>query len=414
MSEKFSIVLRGIVMTLVVMLFVSMAYAATDTVVYSFDRIDGGAPASFLILDAAGNLYGTTAAGGAYGYGTVFELSPDGNGKWTEKVLYSFDPNNGQDGSRPEAGLIFDAAGNLYGTTYAGGTYGCGIGFELTPQAGGGWAEQLLHSFAGKGGDGCGPRAGLIFDAAGNLYGTTARGGAHSFGTVFELMPQAGGGWQEEVLYSFAGIGTGGATPNAGLIFDPSGNLYGTTWAGGSRNVGTVFELTPQAGGGWQEKALYSFLGLEDGGRPLSCLTLDAAGNLYGTTSQGGTGFNQGTVFELTSAGNGKWTKSILCSFGSFGQSGDGSQPTAGLIFDSAGNLFGTTKFGGSHRYGAVFGMRRTAGGWQEGRLHSFNNNGTDGCQPQAGLTLDTAGNLYGTTLCGGTHGHGTVFTLKR
>src|SRR5208337_2813918 len=200
-------------------------------------------------------------------------------GGWTEKVLYSF-KFTGMDGTYPNPGLIFDAAGNLYGTTSYGGAYGSyGTVFELTPTKGGGWTEQVLHSFNYDGTDGADPFAGLIFDAAGNLYGTTQSGGTYGPGTVFELTPMQGGGWKEQVLYSFNFNGADAEYPYAGLIFDKAGNLYGTTEAGGTHyrttrfggtyNVGTVFELTPTQGGGWTEKLLHSFNNTgKDGYRP--------------------------------------------------------------------------------------------------------------------------------------------------
>src|ERR1019366_934096 len=210
------------------------------------------------------------------------------------KVLYSF-IHNGTDGGFPQAGLIFDAAGNLYGTTSEGGTSsscsgGCGTVFELTPTAGGGWTEKVLHNFNSNGTDGANPYAGLIFDAAGNLYGTTTVGGTYYYGTVFELTPTAGGGWTEKVLHSFNYNGTDGNNPQASLTIDAAGNLYGTTSGGGTYGnyKGTVFELTPAAGGDWTETVLHNFVG-PDGAAPLAGLIFDAAGNLYGTTSGGGT-----------------------------------------------------------------------------------------------------------------------------
>jgi len=200
---------------------------------------------------------------------------------WTEKVLHSFH-RNGTDGYTPQASLIFDAAGNLYGTTVDGGTYRGGTVFELTPQAGGGWTETVLHSFHRNGTDGASPYAGLVLDAAGNLYGTTVDGGTYGRGAVFELTPEAGGGWTEQVLHNF-GNGTDGAFPYAGLVLDAAGNLYGTTCQGGTHGRGAVFELTPQAGGGWTDKVLHSF-DPTDGYYPEAGLIFDAAGNLYGTT----------------------------------------------------------------------------------------------------------------------------------
>ena len=335
---------------------------------------------------------------------------------WNEKVLHGF--GDGTDGINPPADLIFDTAGNLYGTTYEGGDYNYGTVFELTPTAGGGWTEKVLHSFNNNGTDGYYPLAGLIFDAAGNLYGTTWHGGTYNElggGTVFELTPTAGGGWTETVLHSF-GNGADGIGPEAGLIFDAAKvNLYGTTAGGGSYSVGTVFELTPTAGGGWTETVLYSFNDNgTDGWESLAGLIFDAAGNLYGTTWAGGT-YGGGTVFELTPAGG--WTEKVLHSFSWIGT--DGFWPYAGLIIDAAGNLYGTTGAGGPSGWGMVFELTPTAGGgWTEKMLHSFPyDNGTDGSQPVAGLIFDAVGNLYGTTEYGGTYsncygGCGTVFEL--
>ena len=320
---------------------------------------------------------------------------------WNEKVLHDFS-NNGTDGFYPYGGLIFDAAGNLYGTTQVGGTYNNGTAFELTPTAGGGWTEQVLYSFGG------GLYDGLIFDAAGNLYGTMGGGGVGGYGTVFELTPTAGGGWSEEVLYSF-GEGTDGGGPYAGVIFDKNGNLYGTTTKGGTYGWGTVFELTPAAGGGWTETVLHSFNNNgTDGYTPLAGLIFDAVGNLYGTTWHGGAyGYPGGTVFELTPTAGGGWTETVLHSFNGT----DGSNPYAGLIFDVAGNLYGTTSNGGDYGLGTVFELTPAAGGgWTEQVLHSFN--GTDGNGPIAGLIFDKNGDLYGTTAGGGNYGHGTVFEL--
>jgi uncharacterized repeat protein (TIGR03803 family) len=237
----------------------------------------------------------------------VFELSPNAGGGWTEKVLHSF-KNNGNDGSSSYASLIFDGVGNLYGTTAGGGAKSLGTVFELRPKTGGGWTEKLLHSFIDSGKDGYYPEAGLIFDASGNLYGTTAFGGSGSCtdgcGTVFELTPKTGGGWTEKILHNLNNNGKDGYYPFArGLIFDGAGNLYGTTESGGSGSCrdgcGTVFELTPKTGGGWTEKVLYNFKNnSRDGRKPGAGLIFDASGNLYGTTYGGGHG--GGTVFEIT------------------------------------------------------------------------------------------------------------------
>jgi uncharacterized repeat protein (TIGR03803 family) len=332
-----------------------------EKVLHGFNDEDGYGPFAGLIFDAAGNLYGTTTSGGAFNQGTVFELTPTAGGGWTEQVLYSFcSQTNCTDGAYPLAGLIFDAAGNLYGATYNGGiypcgAYGCGTVFELSPTAGGGWTETVLHSF-GNGTDGAFPYAGLIFDAAGNLYGTTTGGGTYRGGTVFQLTPTAGGGWAEQVLYSFCSQTncTDGGGPG-GLIFDAAGNLYGTTGGGGAYGGGTVFELSPTAGGGWTEKVLHSFNGT-DGTGP-SAVIFDAAGNLYGTTEYGGAyggNLGDGTVFELTPTAGGGWTEKVLHSFGN---GTDGAWPLAGLIIDAAGNLYGMTWIGGDYGGGTVFAL---------------------------------------------------------
>jgi uncharacterized repeat protein (TIGR03803 family) len=214
-------------------------------------------------------------------------------------VLHNFQ-SNFRDGFNPDAGLIFDGSGNLYGTTFYGGPTGGGTVFELTPKAGGGWTEKILHSFGGKG-DGSEPRAGLIFDGSGNLYGTTSSGGSDGYGAVFELTPKAGGGWTEKLLHSFIVNGKNdGNSPVSGLVLDSSGNLYGTTQYGGTYYVGTVFELTPKAGGGWTEKIVHNFdsNNHKDGYSPVAGLIIDATGNLFGTTYSGGT-YGYGTVFGI-------------------------------------------------------------------------------------------------------------------
>jgi uncharacterized repeat protein (TIGR03803 family) len=340
-GNRLSIGLSAALSFFAVVLSVTSTWAATnEKVLLNFNYTDGNSPVAGLIFDAAGNLYGTTAGGGTYGYGTVFELTPTAGGSWTEQVLHNF--GNGTDGFYPYAGLIFDKNGNLYGTTYKGGAYGAGTVFELTPTGGGGWAEQVLHNF-GNGTDGTYPEAGLIFDAAGNLYGTTAGGGTSAGGTVFELTATG----TETVLHNF-GNGTDGSYLLAGLIFNAGGNLYGTTNEGGAYGAGTVFELTP-TGGGWTERVLHNFFStLLDGGGPLAGLTFDAGGNLYGTTYYGGTSAG-GTVFELTPTG----TEQVLHSFNNNGT--DGFLPYAGLIFDAVGNLYGTTSAGGTYGYGTVF-----------------------------------------------------------
>jgi uncharacterized repeat protein (TIGR03803 family) len=417
----------------------TQTFAASESTLWNFGNgNDGGAPQAGLVTDTDGNLYGTTILGGVFGGGTVFELTPPSivGGQWSESVLWNF---NGEDGFEPYAGLVIDANGNLYGTTIGGGAFAsendpfAGTVFELTlPSTNGGkWTESVLWSF-GDGTDGFSPAAGLIMDGGGNLYGTTAAGGAFSAGTVFEVSPPSaiGGSWTESVLWSF-GSGADSSEPFAGLIVDKSGNLYGTTSAGGAygesattHGDGTAFELTPPAtiAGDWTEAVLWSFGNGKDGATPEAGLILDASGNLYGTTSKGGSygasSGGYGTAFELSPPAtiDGNWTESVLWSFGN---GSDGAAPEAGLITDLSGNLYGTTSKGGSYDisqggYGTTFELSppaTTDGNWTESILWSFGL-GDDGVQPQANLSMDAKGNLYSTSLVGGTFGAGTVFEI--
>ncbi len=262
-----------------------------ESVLHSFGHAkDGATPQAGVILDSVGNLYGTTETGGVAGAGTVFELILNG-GVWTEKVLHSFDTKYGFE---LMAGLTMDGAGNLYGTTFVGGVYGYGTVFELIPN-GGKWTLNVLHSFNIR--YGAYPLAGVILDAAGNIYGTTSNGGAYRDGVVFELISN-NGKWTEKVLHNFNG--KFGMNPQAGLILDSSGNLYGTTSQGGLHNGGTVFELMPN-NGKWTENVLRGFSkgSNNNGTSPEASLILDGAGNLYGTTRLGGSK-GWGTVFEIT------------------------------------------------------------------------------------------------------------------
>lgn len=282
------------------------ATAQTETVLFAFgsaDNIDGNYPSFNVTFDASGNLYSAAPGGGFDGFadGTVFELTPSSGGSWTPKVLADFGVSSGH----PNGGVIFDTAGNLYGVTVGGGAYEGGVVYELMPQAGGGWTQKWLHQF-GQGTDGSAAVGNLVFDPAGNLYGVTRGGGTYGQGTVFELLPQAGGLWTEKILHSFSETGADGGDPEAGVILDSAGNLYGTTLSGGANQghtegsyAGTVFELTP-AEGEWIEKILYSFPQSKyDATGPFAGVILDTAGNLYGTTEGGGQYIGNGTVFEI-------------------------------------------------------------------------------------------------------------------
>jgi len=357
-----------------------------------------------LILDAAGNLYGAAEFGGTRGHGVVFKLSRRTTGGWAETVLYNF-KGGSQDGETPHDSLVMDSAGNLYGTTVAGGgscNTGCGIVFQLSPASSGSWTETVLHHFAG-GTDGATPYSGVIFDAAGNLYGATTVGGSNGVGTVYKLAPAAGR-WTETILYSFKGV-PDGATPYAAPVFDNAGNLYGTTYKGGAANQGTVYELSPQANGSWSASVLHSFHSTSDGTDLFESLILDAAGNLYGAAETGGSA-NCGVAFKLSPNGSGGWTETILHTFQGVTVQ-DGENPNA-LLFDPAGNLFGTTVGGGVDNPGTIYKLAPQASGeWTETVLYSFTG-GNDGAYPSVPLIMDKAGRLYGTTLWGGPAGDTT------
>jgi len=381
---------------------------------------DGGIPYAGVSIDRAGNLYGTTYEGGSSGRGTVFKMVHK-NGGWLFTPLYSF--AGGNDGSGPQARVIVGPNGTLYGTTAGGGGTGCGGNgcgtvFNVRPasHASGSilapWSETVLYSFAG-GTDGETPAPGdLVFDQAGNIYGTTYYGGGSTgcngfgCGTVFKLTLSSGGQWTESILYSFT-AGNGGSSP-MGVIFDGAGNLYGTTSGGGTYNCGTVFQLTPN-GSGWAENVLYSFNpNIGDGCTPLAGLIFDGSGNLYGTNYtagyQGG-----GTAFELTPDGQGVWTETVLNAFTS--GVGDGGLQGA-LTLDAAGNLYGTT-YGGGLGLGAAFELIPSGGYWTYTSLHDFINY-DDGEFPIGNVILDAYGNAYGTASQGGENEYGVVWEITR
>jgi uncharacterized repeat protein (TIGR03803 family) len=367
---------------------------------------DGNAPVVGLVFESSGNLYGTTNYGGAHNAGTVFELTPTSTGGWRESVLYSF--TGGKDGADVAPTLVLDGAGNIYGTAGGGGAYGHGVVFELTPTSSG-WTEAVLYSFTG-GSDGAAPFAGVILDSTGNLYGTTWNGGSNNCGdgcgVVFKLTPNQEG-WTESVLYSWQGV-PDLENSNSNLIFDNAGNLYGATWYGDSFNCGGVFELTPNADGTWTEHVLYGFKCGKDGSHPSEArLIFDSARNLYGTA---GNQYDShyGVVFTLVHNSDGTWTKHTLHEF----KGGkDGANPHGGLTFDSAGNLYGDTRYGGVNGYGVVFKLTPTStGGWTYRVLHPFVDK--PAAYPQGDLIVDGLGNLYGTTAGDGSTTFGSVFEI--
>ena len=395
---------------------VTAAQAQTFTILHSFT---GGADESSptgLTMDSAGNLYGVTAP---YETGTVFQLRHSASG-WRFNTLYRF--AGGSDGAQPSSQVTIGPDGSLYGTTALGGGYqncdngrmSCGTVYKLNPPPRAcatvlcPWTETILYRFTGHA-DGAFPAGPLVFDRAGNIYGTAGAGGncapsSGGCGVVFKLTP-SNGSWTESVLYNFTGV-PDGMEPTSGVIFDNSGNLYGTTFLGGIEGGfwgvygnGTVFELSP-SGSSWTEKILCQFQGECAGANPMGGLIFDLAGNLFGTT------FQTPTAFMLTPSGA-NWSYSLLNSF-----SCCGGGPTDSLTQDSAGSLYGTTNQGGAYYYGTVFELTPSGGGWAYTDLHDFTGNPDDGGSPGGNVIRDANGNLYGTTTRGGANDLGVVFEI--
>ena len=316
-----------------------------------------------------------------------------------ETVLYNF--AGGTDGSRPESSLLRDATGNLYGTTFSGGVSNAGTVFKVTAKG----KETVLYSFAGTT-DGGSPIAGLARDSAGNLYGTTTLGGANSQGTVFELVrpTNKGGQWQEVVLHNF-GQSTDGTTPIGGVTLNATGNLYGTTSTGGQYGYGTIFQLTTSKSG-WTEQILYDFQMADDGGTPYAGLVMDGSGNLYGGATSGGKRAG-GTIFKLTPSSKG-WKFHVVYALSGWVISG----PFRNLFVDGAGNIYGTTHCDGVNEAGTAFRLTPSGKGWAYHALHVFTG-GKDGLYAFTNLVLDSAGDVFGTTNMGGTNGHGVLFKIK-
>jgi uncharacterized repeat protein (TIGR03803 family) len=371
---------------MIVFISASFASAQTFTLLYQFKSGPGGInPYAGVVRDAKGNLFGTTYNDGAFASGTVFRINALGK----EKVLHSFSQTDG-DGAFPWYGtLARDSSGSLYGTTITGGLKGqlcCGAVFKVTASG----EETVLYSFTGFGGDGF-PQYGVVRDPSGNLYGTTQNGGPDNAGTVFKIDPTG----TKTVLYSFTGLSDGGY-PMAGVVLDAKGNLYGTTSYGGPDTAGAVFKVDPTG----KETNLYRFTGLNDGSLPYAGVIRDSHGNLYGTTYLGGTD-GSGTVFKVDPQGR----ETVLHNFAG---GNDGLLPVgASLVRDSAGNLYGTTPQGGSTDFGVVFKIDAKG---NETILHTFS--GSDGKIPYGTLILDKAGYLYGTTYQGGAYGGGVLFKI--
>jgi hypothetical protein len=415
-----------------------LGQAQTFNNIYSFTGAGGDGeypfPYGHLSFDSSGDIYGTTAGGGSGYNGTVFELVPKSGGGWTEKILYEFAGD--ADGRQPSAGVVFDASGNLYGTTSYGGNNqacggGCGTVFELSPpaQSGGAWTHTVLYTFQG-GFDGAQPGAAII-ESNGALYGPTSTGGTPAVlcnsnrkiksgcGTIFELAPpaQKGGAWTKSILYTFPGATGDGTTPSRDIVADGEGNLYGVTGAGGTSHYGIAYKLSPPAGGSgaWTETVLHNFTGGSDGGYPGGTLTPGPNGIFYGTASYSGVANESGVVFQLTppAQSGGAWTENVLHTFPAF--NGDGTTPASTMAIDASGNLYGTTDFGGSTACylgcGTVFKLAPPSGvgSWTGTILHDWGNSGQT---PDTSL-VDLHGNLlYGTATYQGAEDLGSAFTL--
>lgn len=390
----------------VMMLSVATATATTTDVIFSFVEDEGEYADTDLETDNAGNIYGTTVLGGDFGSGTVFQLSPTPNG-WVHTVLYSF--TGGVDGGEPYKGVTIDNEGNLYGTAVTGGSGncegGCGVAYKLS-NTGGAWTQTVIHAFTG-GDDGSGPGARVTVDTAGNIYGMAPTGGANGLGTIYRIRQAPNGTWAFMVIHAFTG-GADGSSGSAGRMILRNGRLYGAATTGGSHGSGVVFELTRKGTrgfGGWDFKTIYSFNGQPDGSFPYGALLFDGSGNLYGTTYYGGAN-GIGAVYKLSPQPVGEWTEDLIYSFQ---QGTDGNSPISNLVFDPAGNLYGTTSEGGLGS-GTIFKLSPTGKGtWIETVVHAFAGP-PDGGFSYNGMVVDVFGNFYGATVHGGDNDDGCVY----
>ncbi len=399
-SPIFSI--RAVAATAAFVLSVATAAAVTTDVIFSFEEDEGEYADTDLETDGAGNIYGTTVLGGDHASGTVFQLSPTSNG-WMHTVLYSF--TGGADGGEPYKGVTLDAAGNLYGTAVTGGSGscegGCGVVYKLT-KSGGTWTQELIHAFTG-GDDGSGPGARVTVDRGGNIYGMTPTGGTSGIGTIYKIRPVAGG-WDFRVIHTFTG-GDDGGSGSAGRMVLRRGRLYGAATTGGAHGSGVIFELRPTAVGEWDFNPIYPFKGQPDGSFPYGALLFVGSNKIYGTTYYGGDN-GIGAVYELSQRRLGQWDERVIYSF----QNGtDGNSPISNLVRDAAGNLYGTTSEGGSGS-GTVFKLTPIGGGqWTESVVHPFAGP-PDGAFAYNGMVVDRSGNFYGATVHGGDNDDGSVY----
>ncbi len=383
--------------------------AQTYNIIGNFGNNGTGVNPLYVTLDAGGNVYGTTYYGGTsyLGYGVVFKLTHRGSG-WVQSVLYDF--SGGNDGGNPYGGVVFGPDGSLYGTASGGGLYGEGVIFRLRPSATEcptaqcRWTETVVYNFTG-GADGATPQGNIIFDQAGNLYGTTLAGGAGGgWGTAYELSP-SDGQWSLSVLHQFTD-GSDGGEPANGVIFDQAGNLYGTTVSGGSNKKGVVYELTPGTSG-WTQTILHNFAGGASDGAVGAGMAFDSHGNLFGFTEEGGYE-DWGVTFELQPTGGGGYSYSVIYLF--MPQPGGAPGYISVPAVDSAGNLYGSGTSGGSGEAGVAFELTPSGGTWNFVTLHAFS--GPDGDEPGGNVILDPQGNVYGCAEYGGRFGEGVVWQI--
>jgi uncharacterized repeat protein (TIGR03803 family) len=398
---------RFVAIFAVVLALALTAGASTEKVVWDFKGgSDGSGPwSNYFISDAKGNLYAATAAGGTYGAGTVFMLSPTGK----ETILYEFKGQSNGDGTGPHGHLTFDAKGNIYGTTQGGGTNGTGTVYKLSPKTGGGWTEKVIYTFSATGADGTGPSAGMTIAADGTMYSTTPDGGAFGAGTVFSLK-KTSTGWKQTVIQNLNGSSNGGY-PYEGLMMDAAGNLYGAAPTGGASGQGVIYRLS-RTKKGWADKVLHSFTNANGDGSGLYWIDLisDTSGNIYGATSFGGTN-GTGMVWELVYSETKKsYSERILYEFGASG-SGDGNNPYGGLAMDSEGNLYGTTLYGGTSNIGTSYKLTKDGKTWKETILHTFAG-ANDGAQSTGNPYIDAKGRVWGMTETGGTSDLGVVYRI--
>ena len=403
----------GIAILVVIVGMTAVAHAQSYSVIYNFTGgQDGAYPSAGLTIDNGGNIYGTALAGGTAGFGAVFSLDNEGSG-WIVHPLYNFSGGLDGEGPvgrisiGPDGALYGTTSAGGGGPCISENGYrGCGTVYKLRPPARApasvivNWSSNVIYRFSGS--NGAYPQGDLLFDDAGNIYGTAINGGSAGYGLIYKLTG-SGGSWTQSMLYQAQGS-SGGQYPWGGVVSDASGNLYGVYSAAGPGGYGGVYKLT-RSGSGWTESTIHGFTYHgNDGAAPQGSVIFDRSGNLYGTTVHSVNG--GGTVFELSPAGGG-WSYDFIYAF----NTGIDLGPYDKLVMDASGNLYGTTFADGEHGHGSVFKLTRSGSGWTYSSLHDFTG-GSDGANPMCSLAFDASGNIYGTASAGGTHNKGVIFQI--